>query len=102
MKRCIFYLPYELPERGDIPGSLRPRKMIQAFENIGYDVFVICGQCSDRKRLIKKLKFSIKEGDRYEFMYTESSHLPTILTEPHRYPTHPLMDFRFFKYIKKN
>lgn len=101
MKRCIFYLPHELPEKCFTPGRLRPKKMIQAFRDIGYDVFVICGYCNERKERIKELKCNIKNGYHYEFMYTESSSIPTLLTQPHHYPTHPFMDFSFFSYIKK-
>lgn len=101
MKRCIFYLPYKLPEHCVTPGQLRPKKMVQAFRDIGYDVFVIWGYCEERKELIKELKSNIKNGYQYEFMYTESSSIPTLLTEPHHYPTHPFMDFSFFRYIKR-
>ncbi|MDE5974425.1 MAG: glycosyltransferase [Eubacterium sp.] len=101
MKRCIFYLPYKLPEHCITPGQLRPKKMVQAFRDIGYDVFVIWGYCEERKELIKELKSNIKNGYQYEFMYTESSSIPTLLTEPHHYPTHPFMDFSFFRYIKR-
>ena len=27
--------------------------------------------------------------------------MPTLLTEPHHFPTHPLLDFGFFRYVKK-
>lgn len=101
MKRCIFYLPYKPPEHCVTPGQLRPKKMVQAFRDIGYDVFVIWGYCEERKELIKKLKRNIKNGYQYEFMYTESSSIPTLLTEPHHYPTHPFMDFSFFRYIRR-
>lgn len=101
MKRCIFYLPYKLPEHCFTPGQLRPQKMVQAFRDIGYDVFVIWGYCEERKKLIKELKSNIKNGYQYEFMYTESSSIPTILTDPNHYPTHPFMDFSFFRYIKR-
>lgn len=101
MKRCIFYLPYKLPEHCITPGQLRPKKMVQAFRDIGYNVFVIWGYSEERKELIKELKSNIKNGYRYEFMYTESSSIPTLLTEPHHYPTHPFMDFSFFRYIKR-
>ena len=80
---------------------VRPLKMIKAFENIGYEVFVIHGYSHERKKLIKRIKENIKSGIKYDFMYTESSTEPTLLTDPSHYPTHPFMDFGFFKYIKK-
>lgn len=69
--------------------------------DIGYDVYVIWGRAVQRKRLIKELKSNIKNGCRYEFMYTECSTLPMLLTEPNHYPIHLFIDFVFFRYIKK-
>lgn len=101
MKKCIFYLPYELCEHGMGARMMRPRKMIEAFKTIGYDVFVIQGYSSQRRKLIHKLKKSINSGEKYDFMYCESSTEPTLLTNPNHLPTHPFLDFGFFKYIKK-
>ena len=56
MKKCIFYLSYKLDEHGMGARMLRPRKMIQAFIDIGYEVFVIEGFSSTRKVQIKELK----------------------------------------------
>lgn len=101
MKRCIFYLPYELVEHGMGARMMRPRKMIQAFRDIGYEVFVIQGFSKERRNQIAKLKKSIQQGAKYDFMYTESSTMPTLLTDPHHLPLHPFLDFGFFKYVKK-
>lgn len=101
MKKCIFYLPYELSEHGMGARMMRPRKMIQAFESIGYNVFVIQGYSKQRRQLIRQLKENIRKGEHYEFMYTESSTEPTLLTDPKHLPTHPFLDFGFFKYLKK-
>ena len=56
MKKCIFYLPYKLDEHGAGARMLRPRKMIQAFCDIGYDVFVIEGVSTTRRRQIREIK----------------------------------------------
>lgn len=99
MKKCIFYLPYKLEEKGAGARMLRPRKMIKAFEEIGYEVFVIQGVSADRRIRIRELKEKIRQGDRYDFMYTESHTEPTLLTDPSHMPTHPFLDFGFFRYI---
>ena len=99
-KKCIFYLPYKLNKTVNRARMIRPRKMIEAFIDIGYDVFFIHGYSDERKKLINELKKRINNGERYEFFYTESSTEPTLLTNPNHYPTHPFMDFNFFKYIK--
>lgn len=100
MKKCIFYLPYQLELHGMGARMLRPRKMIEAFREIGYEVFVISGFSKERKERIKEVKNSINKGVKYDFMYTESSTMPTLLTDPHHLPLHPFLDFNFFNYLK--
>ena len=102
MMRCIFYLPYELEAHGRSARMLRPRKMIQAFKDIGYEVCVIAGFSTERRKLIKKVKRDIQAGIKYDFMYTESHTEPTLLTDPHHLPTHPFLDFDFFKFTANN
>lgn len=101
MKKCIFYLPYELDPLAARARMVRPRKMMQAFRDVGYDVFEITGYVAERKERIAALKAEIGAGQRFDFMYAEASTMPTLLTEPHHFPTHPLLDFGFFRYVKK-
>ena len=100
MQKCIFYLPYKLEPHGLGARMLRPRKMIKAFREIGYEVFVISGFSGERKKRIQEIKNRISNGEKYDFMYTESSTMPTLLTDPHHFPLHPFFDFDFFEYIK--
>lgn len=100
MKKCIFYLPYKLEEKGSGARMLRPRKMIQAIAEIGYEVFAITGVSSERRAKIRELKAKIAAGEKYDFMYTESHTEPTLLTDPSHMPTHPFLDFGFFRYIR--
>ena len=80
---------------------VRPAKLIQAFKDIGYEVFEITGFAAERKAQIKACKRTMDEGAKYDFMYAEASTMPMLLTEPHHYPTHPFLDFGFFKYLRK-
>ena len=100
MKNCIFYLPYKLEEQGNGARMLRPRKMIRAFRDIGYEVFVITGVSSERRKKIRELKRKMAAGEKYDFLYTESHTEPTLLTDPSHLPTHPFLDFGFFRYIR--
>ena len=101
MKKCIFYLPYKLEDNEKRARMLRPKKMIQAFQELGYEVFCITGFANERKRKIRLLKHRIESGDVFEFMYAEASTMPMLLTEPHHLPTHPFMDLSFFSYLKR-
>lgn len=54
------------------------------------------------KKSINKIKSLIEAGEKFDFCYSESSTMPTLLTEKNHLPSHPFLDFSFFKYLKKN
>lgn len=102
MKKIIFHHPLPLDYTSSVASAIRPIKMIQAFEEIGYDVFLITGFSNERRSKINELKLKIKNGGEYEFLYSESSTLPTLLTNNNRIPSFPFLDYSFFNYIKGN
>lgn len=81
---------------------IRPIKMLEAFKKIGYDVDVVDGYGKARKNKIIEIKNNIKSGIKYDFLYSESSTMPTLLTEKHHLPIYPLLDFSFFLFCKNN
>ena len=99
-KRCIFHIPNYLDPNRASASQIRPKKMMNAFEQIGYKVDIVQGYGRNRKRIIEEIKRNIDNGVKYEFLYSESSTAPTLLTEKHHFPTYPFLDFGFFKYIK--
>lgn len=102
MKKCIFHLPYKLDQNGKGARMVRPAKMIQAFKDIGYDVFVIEGWSSERRKKIAQAKRNILNGVKYDFIYSESNTSPMLLNDPHHMPTHPFLDFGFFRFASKH
>lgn len=101
MRRCIFHIPATIEQKGCSGSSVRPWKMIKAFEENGYFVEVVMGEGSERKRQIKKIKDNIKKGEKYDFVYSETRNIPTLLTESDHVPRHPFLDFGFMRYCKK-
>lgn len=101
-KRCIFHLPNYINPNGKSGSQVRPMKMKEAFESIGYEVDFIMGYGKERKRKIREVKSNIKKGIRYEFCYSESSTMPTLLTERNHFPRFPTLDFGFIKFCRKN
>lgn len=101
MKRMIFHLPNKLLDRQSA-SHIRPRQMIRAFQEIGYCVDVVEGEADKRKENIQKVLDNIKQGVVYDFLYSESSTMPTLLTAKNHVPLHPLLDFSFFKKMKKH
>ena len=101
-KRCIFHVPNNINKNAISGSSKRPLKMIEAFKEIGYTVDIVMGYGKERKKQISQIKKNIKNGMKYDFMYSESSTMPTLLTEKNHLPVHPFLDFNFIKYCKKN
>lgn len=100
-KKMIFHHPLPILPNATSASGIRPLKMIQAFESIGYEVVVICGYGKERKQRIRNVKKRINNGECFSFVYSESSTMPTLLTEEHHLPTFPFVDFRFFSFCKK-
>ena len=101
-RNCIFHIPNKLDKNGKSGSQIRPRKMKRALEEIGYEVDEIQGSGHERKEAIRRIKGKIREGIHYDFLYSESSTMPTLLTEKHHMPTYPFLDFGFFKFCKKH
>lgn len=97
----IFHHPLPLDPDAKSASGIRPQRMLQAFKDLGYKVDIVAGYGVERSAAIKKIKKNILSGVRYDFVYAESSTMPTILTERHHMPTHPLMDWRFFSLLKR-
>lgn len=96
----IFHHPLPLNKNATSASGIRPLKMIQAFENLGYEVNQVTGYGKERKEKIENLKQRITSGEKFEFVYSESSTQPTLLTEKNHLPLYPFLDFGFLKFCK--
>lgn len=97
----IFHHPLPLDPDAQSASGIRPQRMLQAFKDLGYKVDIVSGYAVERNEAIKKIKKNISNGVRYDFVYAESSTMPTVLTERNHIPTHPFMDWRFFSLLKR-
>lgn len=101
-KKIIFHHPLPLKQNATSASEIRPIKMIEAFETLGYEVAIVAGYGKERKELIGKIKQQILEGEKFYFLYAESSTQPTLLTEKNHLPKNPFVDFYFFRFCKQN
>jgi glycosyltransferase involved in cell wall biosynthesis len=99
--RAIFHHPLAIDPDGASASAIRPLRMLEAFQAAGYVVDSVSGDVRERKRAVGLIKRNLAQGVRYDFMYSESSTLPTLLTEPNRIPTWPSVDFQLFRACKK-
>ncbi len=101
MKAMIFHIPMKIDRERASASQIRPLRLIEAFKECGYIVDVVQGYGAERRKQIAKIKRSIREGMRYDFLYSESSTMPTLLTEKNHLPLYPFLDFSFFSFCKK-
>ena len=97
MPKCIFHYPMQIDYNRASASHIRPQMMLQAFKDIGYDVSVVMGCAAERKRQARDVESRIRSGERFDFLYSESSTMPTQLTEPSHFPISPSIDFGLFK-----
>lgn len=100
--KMIFHHPLPLDYNAKSASGIRPIKMLEAFKSLGYEVDLAVGYSLERKASIERIKENIKNGIKYDFCYSESSTMPTLLCDKHHLPLHPFLDFNFFKYLKTN
>jgi glycosyltransferase involved in cell wall biosynthesis len=97
----IFHHPLPLNKSAKSASGIRPLRMLAAFEALGCSVDLVAGYSAERKRCIAQIKENIKQGKEYDFVYSESSTMPTVLTDPHHLPLNPLVDWFFFRFCNK-
>lgn len=102
MKRIIIHYPFKIDRNRKSASQIRPIKILDTFRNLGYEVDLIEGYGKDRTAQIKKIKQNIRDGVKYDFVYSESSTNPTQLTEKNHFPLYPFLDFGFFSFCKEN
>lgn len=102
MSYMIFHVPYFVDKNRKSGSHIRPFKLLAAFESIGYQVDVVMGYGAERKKAIDQIKAQIAQGRVYDFCYSESSTMPTLLTEANHLPSYPTLDFGFFRFLKQN
>lgn len=102
MRNIIFHCPFSLNGNSTSASGIRPVKMLEAFVSLGFNVDIVAGSARERKTKINKIIDEIEKGKIYEFLYSESSTMPTALTDYHHLPLNPFIDFNFFKILKSN
>lgn len=99
--RLIFHIPLKIDRNDPSAAQIRPQKMLAAFTSLGWEVDVVEGSAKERKRQVSAIRKKIRSGVYYDFCYSESSTMPTLLTEPHHLPTHPFLDFGFLAFCRR-
>ena len=75
----IYHLPLPLDRTAKSASGIRPIKILEAFYSLGYEVDIVCGYLSERKRAVNEIFKKIESGINYDFCYSESSTMLSIL-----------------------
>jgi glycosyltransferase involved in cell wall biosynthesis len=98
--RCVYHVPYPINAGTTVGGQVRASKMLAALQDWG-EVWTVSGTSAQRRRMIRQVRRAISSGVHFDFCYSESSTMPTILTDPHHLPLHPLMDLEFMAWLRR-
>lgn len=101
VKRIIFHQPLPLDTQSASASAIRPFRMLEAFREAGYSVDVVSGSARERRSTVALLREKFSRGWTYDFLYSESSTLPTLLTDSSRIPSWPSVDFSLFRLCKE-
>lgn len=101
MKKCIFHYPGPIQDSPVTGSGVRPRKMLEAFYTLGFDVTVVSGYSRERKKIMRQIADNMSSGVKYEFVYSESTTMPTALSDEDHLPRNPFMDEFFLGYCKR-
>lgn len=96
----VFHHPLPVVENGSSGSQVRPYQMLQGFRKLGYDVELVAGYVKERKQGANKVKEQLAKGQRFSFVYSESSTMPTLLTESNHLPITPKVDFGLLSEMK--
>lgn len=96
----IFHCPFPVVEAGKSGSQVRPYQMLKAFTQIGYEVVAVTGYERERALTIEQIKREVQQGRRFDFVYSESATVPTLLTERLRHHKHPSLDFSFWHWLR--
>ncbi len=99
--KIIFYYPATLKENADSASGIRPRKMLEAFKKVGFEVDEVFGYNAERAKKIARVKRNVEKGIKYAFAYGENTTLPFALNNPSHVPSKPILDYSFWRWLKK-
>lgn len=98
----VFHHPLPLSEEPKSGSEVRPVRMLDAFRALGFEVLSVTGFAKERKAAMRRVFRRLRRGKDITFAYCETSTTPTALTQPHHLPTHPFMDFRFLRILRRS
>lgn len=98
----IYHHPRTIIDNGKSGSEVRPYKMLKAFKELGANVAEVTGDLKTRTSRIHEVKARIRQGEHFDFVYSENLTIPFAMSESHRLPLNPLVDHRFLAFCNEN
>ena len=86
-KSIVYYHPRAVKEQPDRGSDLRVARMLNAFQQLDYEVILIAGEARIRHKKISELKSRISAGLKIEYVYAESTNAPIIFADKKMMPS---------------
>ncbi len=102
MPIMIYHTPYRLRSDTRVASALRPKRMLQAFHRLGYEVIEITGSGHERKTRIAQLRKQLAAGLEVDFCYSESATIPNSFTEKNHFPLRLFLERNFFRLLHEH
>ncbi len=97
----VFHAPYPMVANPTSASRLRPLRMRQSFEQLGYEVIDLSGTVTQRRERFKDLKVRLSKGARPDFLYSENSTQPNVLATSIRQGFAPILDYEVFRLARR-
>lgn len=99
--RMVFHAPYPLDPAPRSASRQRPNKMLAAFADNGHQVHRITGNPYQRALGLRDLRRRLAAGQQVEFVYSENSTQPNLLSTSLRHGLAPLLEARIIDLCRR-
>ena len=96
--KILFHYPGPFYETLDTGEKKRPKRLHDAFRDLGHEVVPIVGNYHDRLRCFRRIRRELSE---FDFLYSENSTLPLAMTGGRRFPRRKSVDYQLFREAQK-
>jgi hypothetical protein len=97
-RSIIFHHPRPIHEDAISGSRVRPARMAEAFESLGFKVELAVGYADGRTRAIRRIKEARQRGQKFDLLYSESLSTPTLWPKRNRFRL--FLDLGFLRWCK--
>lgn len=99
--RMLFHAPFPIDPQPSSASRLRPLRMLEAFETLGYRVHPLTGAPRQRAVAHRTARRRVRAGQRFELLYSENSTQPNLLATSVRGGIAPLLEARILLWARR-